>query len=170
MSVYEQRRPCSAGRGLVHKAGKRVQPCLCYGKKRSPSAIFLGRTPTLFLISSKLRILRRSNIFLMRYTSSSVCSNRGAKRKTIRWSTRVISCRLSRRNCGRIQGASRFSMVAFARPLESFSEIFQYDILHPVLSAVNTAEAPPAFGNARHRPQRPDVPEPPAQKTPGSFP
>ena len=32
------------------------------------------------------------------------------------------------------------AMVAFARPLESFSEIFQYDILHPVLSAVNTAE------------------------------
>ena len=33
-----------------------------------------------------------------------------------------------------------FSMVAFARPLESFSEIFQYDILHPVFSAVTTAE------------------------------
>lgn len=33
-----------------------------------------------------------------------------------------------------------FSMVALARPLESFSEIFQYDILHPVLSGVNAAE------------------------------
>ena len=38
------------------------------------------------------------------------------------------------------KGLPGFSMVAFARPLESFSEIFQYDILHPVLSAVNTAE------------------------------
>lgn len=37
-------------------------------------------------------------------------------------------------------GLPGFSMVAFARPLESFSEIFQYDILHPVLSAVNSAE------------------------------
>ena len=139
MSVYEQRRPCSAGRGLVHKAGKRVQPCLCYGKKRSPSAIFLGRTPTLFLISSKLRILRRSNIFLMRYTSSSVCSNRGAKRKTIRWSTRVISCRLSRRNCGNTRGFPVFPWCV--RPASGkFQRNFQYDILHPVLSAVNTAE------------------------------
>ncbi len=38
------------------------------------------------------------------------------------------------------KGLPGFSMVAFDRPLESFSEIFQYDILHPVLSAVNTAE------------------------------
>ena len=38
------------------------------------------------------------------------------------------------------KGLPGFSMVAFARPLESFSEIFQYDILHPVLSAVNAAE------------------------------
>lgn len=39
-----------------------------------------------------------------------------------------------------IQGASRFFHGGVRRPLESFSEIFQYDILHPVLSAVNTAE------------------------------
>ena len=38
------------------------------------------------------------------------------------------------------KGLPGFSMVAFDRPLESFSEIFQYDILHPVLSAVNSAE------------------------------
>ena len=38
------------------------------------------------------------------------------------------------------KGLPGFSMVDFARPLESFSEIFQYDILHPVLSAVNAAE------------------------------
>ena len=38
------------------------------------------------------------------------------------------------------KGLPGFSMVAFGRPLESFSEIFQYDILHPVLSAVNSAE------------------------------
>lgn len=69
------------------------------------------------------------------------------------------------------KGLPGFSMVAFARPLESFSEIFQYDILHPVLSAVNTGgRRLLPFGNARHRPQRPDVPEPSAQKTPGSFP
>ncbi len=33
-----------------------------------------------------------------------------------------------------------FAMVAFARPLEYFSEIFQYDIIHPVLSIHNTIE------------------------------
>ncbi|MEG2004751.1 MAG: hypothetical protein RR014_01830, partial [Bilophila sp.] len=38
------------------------------------------------------------------------------------------------------KGLPGFSMVALDRPLESFSEIFQYDILHPVLSAVNSAE------------------------------
>lgn len=38
------------------------------------------------------------------------------------------------------KGLPGFSMVAFARPLQSFSEIFQYDILHPVLSAVSGAE------------------------------
>lgn len=38
------------------------------------------------------------------------------------------------------KGLPGFSMVAFDRPLESFNEIFQYDILHPVLSAVNAAE------------------------------
>lgn len=32
-----------------------------------------------------------------------------------------------------------FSLVAFARPLEYFSEIFQYDILYPVMNAVSTA-------------------------------
>ena len=64
------------------------------------------------------------------------------------------------------KGLPGFSMVAFARPLESFSEIFQYDILHPVLSAVNTAEgASCPLETHRHRPQRPDVPEPPAQNS-----
>lgn len=170
MSVYEQRRPCSAGRGLVHKAGKRVQPCLCYGKKRSPSAIFLGRTPTLFLISSKLRILRRSNIFLMRYTSSSVCSNRGAKRKTIRWSTRVISCRLSRRNCGNTRG---FPVFPWWRSPASGKFQRNFPIRHPPSGPQRGKHGGRRllpFGNARHRPQCPDVPEPPAQKTPGSFP
>ncbi len=38
------------------------------------------------------------------------------------------------------KGLPGFSMVAFGRPLESFNEIFQYDILHPVFSAVNAAE------------------------------
>lgn len=33
-----------------------------------------------------------------------------------------------------------FAMVAMARPLEYFSEIFQYDILHPVMNAVTTSE------------------------------
>ena len=33
-----------------------------------------------------------------------------------------------------------FAMVALARPLEYFSEIFQYDILHPVMNAVSTSE------------------------------
>ncbi len=33
-----------------------------------------------------------------------------------------------------------FSMVAFDRPLESFNEIFQYDILRPVMGEVNSAE------------------------------
>ena len=33
-----------------------------------------------------------------------------------------------------------FAMVAFSRPLEYFSEIFQYDILHPVMNAVTVSE------------------------------
>lgn len=33
-----------------------------------------------------------------------------------------------------------FSMIAFDRELESFSEIFQYDILHPVVDVVNQAK------------------------------
>lgn len=33
-----------------------------------------------------------------------------------------------------------FAMVAFARPLEYFTEIFQYDILHPVMNALTSAE------------------------------
>ncbi len=33
-----------------------------------------------------------------------------------------------------------FSMVAFARQLESFSEIFQYDLLYPVMDAVSDAQ------------------------------
>lgn len=32
-----------------------------------------------------------------------------------------------------------FSLVAFARPLEYFSEIFQYDILYPIMNAVTTS-------------------------------
>ena len=54
------------------------------------------------------------------------------------------------------KGLPGFSMVAFARPLESFSEIFQYDILHPVLSAVNTAEqmAQPLTVKAMHNPMK----------------
>ncbi len=35
-----------------------------------------------------------------------------------------------------------FSAAAFGRPLESFNEIFQYDILHPVESAISTAQGP----------------------------
>ena len=38
------------------------------------------------------------------------------------------------------KGLPGFSMVAFDRPLESFSEIFQYDILHPVMSDLSSAE------------------------------
>lgn len=38
------------------------------------------------------------------------------------------------------KGLPGFSLVAFDRPLESFNEIFQYDILHPVLSGVGIAE------------------------------
>lgn len=34
-----------------------------------------------------------------------------------------------------------FAMVAFARPLEYFSEIFQYDILHPVINSLDAAGA-----------------------------
>ena len=33
-----------------------------------------------------------------------------------------------------------FSLVALARPIESFHEIFQYDVLYPALDAVSTAE------------------------------
>ncbi len=33
-----------------------------------------------------------------------------------------------------------FSMVAFERPLKIFSEIFQYDIIHPILNAVDGSE------------------------------
>ena len=33
-----------------------------------------------------------------------------------------------------------FAMVAFARPLEYFSETFQYDILHPVMNSLTTSE------------------------------
>lgn len=33
-----------------------------------------------------------------------------------------------------------FALVAFARPLEYFSEVFQYDILYPVMDATSTAE------------------------------
>ena len=33
-----------------------------------------------------------------------------------------------------------FALVAFARPLEYFSEIFQYDILHPVMNAITISE------------------------------
>ncbi len=33
-----------------------------------------------------------------------------------------------------------FSMVALARPLEYFSEIFQYDIIHPILNALYNSE------------------------------
>lgn len=40
------------------------------------------------------------------------------------------------------KGLPGFSMVAFGRPLESFNEIFQYDILHPVESAVSAAQGP----------------------------
>ncbi|MEG2171902.1 MAG: hypothetical protein RRY29_01430 [Desulfovibrionaceae bacterium] len=32
-----------------------------------------------------------------------------------------------------------FSLVAFARPLEYFSEIFQYDMLYPIMNSVTTA-------------------------------
>lgn len=32
-----------------------------------------------------------------------------------------------------------FSLVAFARPLEYFSEIFQYDILYPIMNSVTTS-------------------------------
>lgn len=35
-----------------------------------------------------------------------------------------------------------FSMVAFARPLESFNEVFQYDLLYPVMDAVSDADGP----------------------------
>lgn len=38
------------------------------------------------------------------------------------------------------KGLPGFSMVAFARPLESFNEIFQYDILHPVMDSMSSAE------------------------------
>ncbi len=38
------------------------------------------------------------------------------------------------------KGLPGFSMVAFDRQLESFNEIFQYDILHPVLSGVGVGE------------------------------
>ena len=168
--VYEQRRPCSAGRGLVHKAGKRVQPCLCYGKKRSPSAIFLGRTPTLFLISSKLRILEALKHFLDAVHVKFCLLKPWCETENYPLVDSRDLLPSFEAELWEYKGLPGFSMVAFARPLESFSEIFQYDILHPVLSAVNTAEGASAFGNARHRPQRPDVPEPPAQKTPGSFP
>ncbi len=39
-------------------------------------------------------------------------------------------------------GLPGFSAAAFGRPLESFSEIFQYDILHPVESAISAAQGP----------------------------
>lgn len=38
------------------------------------------------------------------------------------------------------KGLPGFSMVAFDRPLESFNEIFPYDILHPVMSELSVAE------------------------------
>lgn len=46
-----------------------------------------------------------------------------------------------------------FSMVAFARPLESFNEIFQYDLLYPVMDAVSGAQGPccPLEGHVQNR-------------------
>ena len=109
-------------------------------KEAFTSGIFLGRIPTLSLILSKLLILKRSSIFLMRYTSSSACSSRGAKRKIIRWSIRVISCLLLRRNCGNTRGSPVFPWWPLPGLWKVSAEISNTIILHPVLSAVNAAE------------------------------
>ena len=153
--------------GLGPQSRKRVQPCLCYGKKRSPSAIFSVEHQLFDIIEiTDLEALKHflDAVHVKFCLLKPWCETENYplvySRDLRRLSRRIVE----------YKGASWFFHGGVRPASESFSEIFQYDIppSGPQRGKHGGRRLLP-FGNARHRPQRPDVPEPPAQKPGDPF-